>query len=619
MIRLDSMVRIPLRMLRPEQTSAIKDVLTLRPPVSSGVYGKAKNLYAYRVENGDLCVPRQSEAARDILRLNDWEDHRILGAPIDVEWKGVYRTGQKAFKERAVARLGERSDGLGCAGCGFGKTVVGTSIIAAMNTTTIIGTHKKDLIRQWKKALKTFTGIDAGLVQGGKCDWKDRKVVIATFQSLHQKTYEPEFYRNFGLLVADECLTGDSLVRTDTGLVELRAIPSSGAKSVLSFNENEDRWEWRDIVRWVPKGEQPVVLVTTEKGTVRCTADHLIRTERGWVQAIDLVMDDRILSPVSVDAEQGSLSSAPTAAPADLSSKLTGRLLAQGWNTSSTRVFSVEKRGVEEVYDIEVEGNHNFVANGLLVHNCHRVSAPTFSSAVSKFPTRYRLGLTATPERSDGMTDAFYWHLGRILAEGYGEFLDCIVYRMNTREQWMPPESDYFWRGQPHLSKLTTALTQVVPRTELIVRTCVNAAKAGRRLLVLSHRVNHCKEIVERLRIAFLMQQLPYTSGHYASGSTKKAEAAQIDAAACTVSVATHSMAAEGLDVPDKDTLVLATPAANVEQACGRIRRLYFGKKAPMVITLVDPIGICLGLYGKQRKYYLAEGHDKSRWEIKTV
>lgn len=34
-----------------------------------------------------------------------------------------------------------------------------------------------------------------------------------------------------------------------------------------------------------------------------------------------------------------------------------------------TKILSIEKLGIEEVYDIEVDGHHNFIANGLVVHN----------------------------------------------------------------------------------------------------------------------------------------------------------------------------------------------------------------------------------------------------------
>jgi DNA polymerase III subunit gamma/tau len=50
------------------------------------------------------------------------------------------------------------------------------------------------------------------------------------------------------------------------------------------------------------------------------------------------------------------------------------------WHTSLETVESVNHAGVEKVYDLEVEDNHNFVANGLLVHNCHMLTTSAFNS-----------------------------------------------------------------------------------------------------------------------------------------------------------------------------------------------------------------------------------------------
>ncbi|MBW4483982.1 MAG: DNA polymerase III subunit gamma/tau [Tildeniella torsiva UHER 1998/13D] len=50
------------------------------------------------------------------------------------------------------------------------------------------------------------------------------------------------------------------------------------------------------------------------------------------------------------------------------------------WTTSLETVVSVTPAGAEPVYDIEVEDNHNFVANGLLVHNCHMLSTAAFNA-----------------------------------------------------------------------------------------------------------------------------------------------------------------------------------------------------------------------------------------------
>ncbi len=53
---------------------------------------------------------------------------------------------------------------------------------------------------------------------------------------------------------------------------------------------------------------------------------------------------------------------------------------SQLWATNLETVVSVRPAGIEAVYDIEVEDNHNFVANGLLVHNCHMLSTAAFNA-----------------------------------------------------------------------------------------------------------------------------------------------------------------------------------------------------------------------------------------------
>jgi len=55
------------------------------------------------------------------------------------------------------------------------------------------------------------------------------------------------------------------------------------------------------------------------------------------------------------------------------------------------------------VYNFEVEGTHTYVANGIVVHNCHHVCADNkWGTAAQLFPNARGLGVTATPVRADG-------------------------------------------------------------------------------------------------------------------------------------------------------------------------------------------------------------------------
>ena len=56
------------------------------------------------------------------------------------------------------------------------------------------------------------------------------------------------------------------------------------------------------------------------------------------------------------------------------------------------------------VYNIEVDEFHTYIANGVVVHNCHHLTVGNaWHKAVSLFPNALGLGVTATPSRADGL------------------------------------------------------------------------------------------------------------------------------------------------------------------------------------------------------------------------
>lgn len=77
-------------------------------------------------------------------------------------------------------------------------------------------------------------------------------------------------------------------------------------------------------------------------------------------------------------------------------------------------------RGPSFVYDLEVEGNHNYFANGILVHNCHRVVSKQYKDVLDLYDGKVIIGFTGTPARSDG--------------RGLGEVFDVIVDAIGVKE-----------------------------------------------------------------------------------------------------------------------------------------------------------------------------------------
>lgn len=107
----------------------------------------------------------------------------------------------------------------------------------------------------------------------------------------------------YKVYVIDECLTGDSLVQTNEGLYRIDN-PNLKGKQVLSYNEKTNAWEYKKVLRWLDQGERPVYIIETSSRTIRCTGNHLIRTDKGWIAAKDVNEKTKILSPVLVDAER---------------------------------------------------------------------------------------------------------------------------------------------------------------------------------------------------------------------------------------------------------------------------------------------------------------------------
>jgi len=240
----------------------------------------------------------------------------------------------------------------------------------------------------------------------------------------------------------------------------------------------------------------------------------------------------------------------------------------------------------------------------------HHLSADVFSRAVTEgtVACRYRLGLTATPDRSDGTQGIFFAHLGPAVYQatrcqhGDGPELgrdraDAITSGTLDRPgrgvqgvvQWVttgkscPVQPVYRTVAGRRTRDFVSTMTRLVghePRDRVVVTHVTASFDAGRKILVLSERRAHLERLLAKISDARPVARI----GLYVGG-TKQAELDRV-AATCDIMLCTVSMAAEGLDCPRMDTLVFATPAtASIEQCVGRVQRRAH---ACLVIDIVD-------------------------------
>lgn len=235
----------------------------------------------------------------------------------------------------------------------------------------------------------------------------------------------------------------------------------------------------------------------------------------------------------------------------------------------------------------------------VIADEVHRYGAGVWQHAITRFPARYRLGLTATPRRYDGMMAVITHHIGEAAHEMAGNSLTPRVHFVTNDVTLERGAYINRWNGEVNRGKLITSIASLDGRNESIVRLVKKALDADRKVLLLSERRNQLAWLSGRIKAYGWPEE---DIGFYV-GSTKQEK---LDIAATKkLILGTYQMAKEGLDIPDLDTLFLATPMVDVEQSVGRILRTTDGKKEPVVIDFIDSgVGPLVGMAKARRRLY---------------
>lgn len=220
----------------------------------------------------------------------------------------------------------------------------------------------------------------------------------------------------------------------------------------------------------------------------------------------------------------------------------------------------------------------------VIVDEVHRIGAATWAPVPARFRARYRLGLSATPRRKDGADNVFLYHIGEVLYTSTEQRMRPKIRRVPTEFQLVRTE-----RFNPNLAPKSLKLNFLCrseERNELIRARLVQALEAGRKVIVLSERLKHLHDLEEALKKKWPESKGPVPSTDFYVGGRSEDDLDVAAEARCIF--ATFQFAAEGLDIPSLDTLFLATPVADAEQAVGRILRPFEGKKEPIVVDFRD-------------------------------
>lgn len=257
----------------------------------------------------------------------------------------------------------------------------------------------------------------------------------------------------------------------------------------------------------------------------------------------------------------------------------------------------------------------------VLCDEVHRMGAESFSQTMWHFPSQYRIGMSATPERKDGRDLVFRWHIGFKVIEATQDVLvpKILVHRTGWR---IPRTSkgDLIPHDFGNIMPLMKPMTRNPQRNALILQYLVSTLEAGRSTIAFSEVTEH----LELIRDLLLARSIPEESiGFYVGtpsdlygGTPKEQKVKREKQKVRPILLATYRMASEATNLPWLDTCLMMSPRADVVQVIGRIRREYEGKKEPVAIDLVDWDGLVLPEYANKRaKWYASIGATVKQYQ----
>lgn len=256
-----------------------------------------------------------------------------------------------------------------------------------------------------------------------------------------------------------------------------------------------------------------------------------------------------------------------------------------------------------------------FTVNFKLVifDECHHVAAQQFSTIADKANTKYVLGLSATPRRSDGLMKVVNWYLGPLLystkqrPENYIKKVEVLTYEISED---LPLMCYRFGKYTVNTNKTITTLSQDPKRNNLIIQALIKHAQdMNNVILVLSERRNHLKELMDKLNqvspeisTGILYQKVDNQSIN--NDNIKQTK---------QIIFSTYQLSKEGMDVPRINTILFATPYNDIEQSVGRAMRNTTG-----TVTIIDILDLSSATWFQNKFYVRLKYYRHNDFKVST-
>lgn len=230
-----------------------------------------------------------------------------------------------------------------------------------------------------------------------------------------------------------------------------------------------------------------------------------------------------------------------------------------------------------------------------------------FYKVMASLSARYKIGLTATPKRADGLEKTMFALLGDVIHTVSRDDVSHTTCPIKVKKIYtgFQIDTDDFTddNGVLKYNEIVDCLTEDTDRMQFVADT-VNRYRDGE-MMILANRVAYLQRLSEKLNCKSIC--LSGMGNSIKDKEERKQVLKKLNDGEIDCVLATYQLAKEGLDVPNLKYVVFATPEKDettVIQSAGRVGRKADGKTHGTVLDFVDDVGMYLGWGRKRDGYY---------------
>lgn len=290
--------------LTKSQLDKIKQELNVKPKIDDSYGVNPESFTVYKEDDDNIIIPKYYGIKKFGKPV---ETYDLTNSKVDFEFSGKLRGTQVDVAKAVLEKLQSKGGGLLQLHTGYGKTTMAIYIASVLKLKTLVVVHKTFLQDQWYDRIKQFTNASIGMIRQKKVDVEGKDIVIGMLQSISMIDYDPEIFKDFQLVICDECLPTYTKVMTNEGYKTIGQLynlwkNNSNLPLIQSYNEQTQCFEFKKLTYAWEKETDLMVQINLSNKKIECTPNHKFLTTKGYIEAQKLTTHHIILGSYESNA-----------------------------------------------------------------------------------------------------------------------------------------------------------------------------------------------------------------------------------------------------------------------------------------------------------------------------